>query len=115
MEEELFAGRDGHPRPPYHIPADQVAANEDANQIVDVNDGNQIAAAATKASDTPLLFDDSKDPNHIITLYLRFKRGLDQDEEGDFLHIDYLMEKFKREFDHQLRLSEVRKERGFDD
>ena len=46
---------------------------------------------------------------------MRFKRGLDQDEEGNFLHIDYLMEKFKREFDHQLRLSEVRKERGFDD
>ena len=59
MEEELFAGRDGHPRPPYQMPVDQVAADEDANQIVDANDGNQIAATPTKASDTPLLFDDS--------------------------------------------------------
>ena len=103
MEEELFAGRDGHPRPPQQVPADQVAVNQDGS------DSNQIG------SDMPLPFDDSNDPNHIITLYMRFKRGLDQDEEANFLHIDYLMEKFKREFDHQLRLSEVRKERGFDD
>lgn len=106
MEEELFAGRDGHRGPSYQQPADQLAVDED---------GNQIAASPTKASDMPPLPDDSNDPNHIITLYMRFKRGLDQDEEGNFLHIDYLMEKFKREFDHQLRLSEVRKERGFDD
>lgn len=59
--------------------------------------------------------DDSNDPNNIITLYMRFKRGLDSDEEGNFLHMDYLMEKFKREFDNQLQLSEVRKEKGFDE
>lgn len=29
--------------------------------------------------------------------------------------MDYLMEKFKREFDNQLQLSEVRKEKGFDE
>lgn len=46
---------------------------------------------------------------------MRFKRGLDSDEEGNFLHMDYLMEKFKREFDNQLQLSEVRKEKGFDE
>lgn len=46
---------------------------------------------------------------------MRFKRGLDQDEEGNFLHMDYLMEKFKREFDNQLQLSEVRKEKGLDE
>jgi len=62
-----------------------------------------------------MVFDDSNDPNLIITLYMRFKRGLDQDEEGNFLHMDYLMEKFKREFDNQLQLSEVRKEKGFDE
>lgn len=41
---------------------------------------------------------------------MRFKRGLDCDNEGNLLHLDYLMEKFKREFDSQLKLSEVRKE-----
>lgn len=30
---------------------------------------------------------------------MRFKRGLEQDEDGNLLHLDYLMEKFKREFD----------------
>lgn len=29
--------------------------------------------------------------------------------------MDYLMEKFKREFDNQLQLSEVRKEKGLDE
>ena len=46
---------------------------------------------------------------------MRFKRGLDQDEEGNYLHMDYLMEKFKHEFDNQLQLSEVRKEKGFEE
>lgn len=44
--------------------------------------------------------DYSEDPDRIITLYMRFKRGLDQDEDGNLLHLDYLMEKFKREFDN---------------
>lgn len=59
--------------------------------------------------------DYAEDPDRIITLYMRFKRGLEQDEDGNLLHLDYLMEKFKREFDNQLQMSEVRKEKGFDE
>ena len=64
----------------------------------------------SKPTDTDLT-----DSQSIITLYMRFKRGLDCDNEGNLLHLDYLMEKFKREFDSQLKLSEVRKEQGFDE
>lgn len=85
MEEELFAGR-----PPAAEPG---------------SDSNPPQAAP---------IDNSDDPDLLITLYMRFKRGLDKDEDGNYLHLDYLMEKFKREFDNQLQLSEVRKEKGFD-
>ena len=30
---------------------------------------------------------------------MRFKRGLEKDEDNNYMHIDYLMEKFKLEFD----------------
>ena len=33
------------------------------------------------------------------TIYMRFKRELQKDEEGQDLHIDFLMAKFKAEFD----------------
>jgi hypothetical protein len=32
-------------------------------------------------------------------MYQRFKRGLEKDEDNNYLNIDFLMEKFKREFD----------------
>ena len=33
------------------------------------------------------------------TMYIRFKNTLAKDEEGKPLHLDFLMEKFKKEFD----------------
>ena len=35
-------------------------------------------------------------------MYQRFKRGLEKDEDNNYMHIDYLMEKFKLEFDQQM-------------
>ncbi len=34
-----------------------------------------------------------------ITMYMRFKKELKKDDDGADMHIDFLMEKFKREFD----------------
>ena len=94
MEEELFAGRHLLQQPP--------GAGGDNSQEKSIMP--DLAAQ-----------DDSNDPELIITLYMRFKRGLDQDEEGNYLHMDYLMEKFKHEFDSQLQLAEVRKEKGLEE
>ena len=33
------------------------------------------------------------------TIYMRFKKELRWDEEGNLLHIDYLMDKFQKEFE----------------
>lgn len=33
------------------------------------------------------------------TLYMRFHRELHRDDDGQLVHIDYLMSKFKKEFD----------------
>lgn len=43
------------------------------------------------------------------TIYLRFKKELLKDDDGQLLHLDYLMEKFQKEFDMQMAQSEVRK------
>ena len=43
------------------------------------------------------------------TLYMRFKKELKKDDEGNDLHIDFLMQKFEKEFDQQSLLSEVKK------
>ena len=37
------------------------------------------------------------------TLYQRFKRELQKDEEGQDMHLDFLMAKFKNEFDQQMQ------------
>ena len=39
-------------------------------------------------------------------MYQRFKKHLDKDEEGLDLNIDFLMKKFKIEFDKQSEMSE---------
>ena len=49
-----------------------------------------------------------------ITMYIRFKRELQKDDDGNDMHIDFLMEKFKKEFDSQIELSEVRKKTNSD-
>lgn len=33
------------------------------------------------------------------TIYMRFKKELQKDDEGQDMHIDFLMAKFKKEFD----------------
>lgn len=42
-------------------------------------------------------------------MFMRFKRSLDIDSEGRLLHLGFLLEKFKKEFDSQSKLSESRK------
>lgn len=41
--------------------------------------------------------------DEIITMYQRFKRGLEKDEDNNYMHIDYLMEKFRLEFHQQMQ------------
>jgi hypothetical protein len=40
---------------------------------------------------------------------MRLKRSLDIDSEGRSLHLGFILEKFKKEFDSQSKLSESRK------
>ena len=46
---------------------------------------------------------------HESTLYMRFNRELRKDDDGQDVHIDFLMSKFKKEFDDQMQQAEVRK------
>ena len=43
------------------------------------------------------------------TLYMRYKKELAKDDEGNDLYIDFLLNKFKNEFDQLESLSQVRK------
>ena len=36
------------------------------------------------------------------TMYMRFKKALAKDDDGKLLHLDFLMEKFEKEFDAQM-------------
>ena len=40
---------------------------------------------------------------------MRFHRELEKDDDGQEVHIDFLMSKFKKEFDDQMSQAEVRK------
>jgi len=40
---------------------------------------------------------------------MRFNRELRKDDDGQDVHIDFLMSKFKKEFDDQMQQAEVRK------
>ena len=40
---------------------------------------------------------------------MRFHRELHRDDDGQLVHIDFLMAKFKKEFDEQMQSAEVRK------
>ena len=44
-----------------------------------------------------------------MTLYMRFKKEMENDENGLPIHLDFLLDKFKGEFDSQLMQSEVRR------
>lgn len=37
-----------------------------------------------------------------MTLYMRFKRCVDKDDDGKPVHVSYLISKFKQEFDSQM-------------
>ena len=41
-----------------------------------------------------------------ITLYMRFKKELSRDHDGNLIHIDFLMDKFELEFNEQIKQSE---------
>ena len=36
------------------------------------------------------------------TMYMRFKKALAKDDDGKLLHLDFLMDKFEKEFDAQM-------------
>ena len=43
------------------------------------------------------------------TMYQRFKEELQKDDDGNLLHMDFLTDKFKDEFDNQSAQSEIRR------
>ena len=43
------------------------------------------------------------------TIYQRFKQELQKDDDGNLLHMDFLTDKFKDEFDNQSAQSEIRR------